>query len=116
MILKAIFDEANKEQIGIIITGIDADAVNGQNYLFQRVFSNTDTHVDNPDIENIIGNDKYTKWMQEETAFYAKSCGKNPALVGFNVGIYSNPFQYLFRKTSNGQDYLFIQKTAGSKL
>ena len=114
-ILKTIFDEAEKQQIGIVITSIDADAVNGQNYLHQRVFSDTDIHVDRPEIENIIGNDKYTKWMQEETVYYGRTFGKHPALVGFNVGIYSNPFQYFFRKTAIEQDYIFIQKTAGSR-
>lgn len=39
-----------------------------------------------------IGNDSYAQWMKEETEYYAKEYGNEPNLIGFNVGLFSDPF------------------------
>ncbi len=84
--LDAIFEEARNLDIQIVLTRIDANYANGKNYLYDTVLKGIGT------IYPTIGNDSYAQWMREETEYYAKEYGNEPNLIGFNVGIYSDPF------------------------
>ncbi len=109
-VLQALIKGVEEKKLDFLITRIDANTLNGTNYLYQNILSEGNGPESKPDLERILGNPEYAQWMKEETEFYGKEFGNNPYLLGFSVGILQDPFQMMFSKNTQGK-YVFSQRT-----
>ncbi|MGE5343517.1 MAG: beta-galactosidase [Candidatus Omnitrophota bacterium] len=100
-ILKTIFAFANKHQLKIILTRIDASRVNGEqatrdNYMYSSILTERGVLPSGKPTPRYfcrtVGNRQFMQWQKEETLYYARHFSGEPSLIGFSIGMFNEPF------------------------
>jgi hypothetical protein len=100
-ILKRIFAFAAAHKIKIILTRIDASQVssardNRDNYLYTNILKDRGRLPSGKETPlffcGTVGNRAFMRWQKEETLYYAKNFSQEPALIGFSIGMFNEPF------------------------
>ena len=100
-ILRRIFATARRDRVGVVLSRIDGSSLpdaagDRRNWLYTNVLTKRGrlpSGRETPDFFlATVGNPAYERWLEEETAFYAKNFSSEPALVAFGVGIFNEPF------------------------
>ncbi len=100
-VLRKIFATARRHGVEVVLSRIDGSSfpdANGErrNWLYTNVLTERGrlpSGAETPDyFLATVGNPAYERWLAEETAFYAKNFSFEPALVGFSVGLFDEPF------------------------
>ncbi|MDD5564597.1 MAG: hypothetical protein PHQ91_12870 [Thermoanaerobaculaceae bacterium] len=100
-ILRWIFATARRHRVGIVLSRIDGSSLpdaagDRRNWLYTNVLTEPGrlpSGKPTPDyFLATVGKPAYERWLAEETAFYAKNFSSEPALVGFGVGMFNEPF------------------------
>jgi hypothetical protein len=100
-ILKRIFEFAGTHEIKIILSRIDASQVtdasyNRDNYIYTSILKDRGKLPSGKDTPSFfcgtVGNRDFMQWQKEETRYYAKNFSQEPALIGFSIGMFNEPF------------------------
>jgi hypothetical protein len=100
-ILKLIFKFADTHKIKIILSRIDASSVtdaryNRDNYLYTNILKDRGRLPSGEKTPQFfcgtVGNRDFMQWQKEETLYYAKNFSQEPALIGFSIGMFNEPF------------------------
>ena len=100
-LLRRIFATAGKHGVEVVLSRIDGSsfpdaAGERRNWLYTNVLTERGrlpSGKETPDFFlATVGKPAYERWLAEETAFYAKNFSSEPALVGFGVGLFNEPF------------------------
>ena len=100
-VLRKIFATARRHGVAIVLSRIDGSsfpdaAGKRRNWLYTNVLTERGrlpSGKETPDFFlATVGKPAYERWLAEETAFYAKNFSSEPALVGFGVGLFNEPF------------------------
>jgi hypothetical protein len=100
-VLRTIFATARRHGVAVVLSRIDGSSfpdANGErrNWLYTNVLTERGrlpSGKETPDFFlATVGKPAYERWLAEETAFYAKNFSAEPALVGFSVGLFNEPF------------------------
>jgi hypothetical protein len=100
-ILRRIFAAASRHGVGVVLSRIDGSSLpdaagDRRNWLYTNVLTERGrlpSGRETPDFFlATVGNPAYERWLEDETAFYAKNFSSEPALVAFGVGIFNEPF------------------------
>ena len=91
------FKEAQRLGLAIIVTRMDAQRSNGFPWLFDKILGENGVMPDGSQTAGdwfcaTVGNHSFERWQQEETSYYARRYGKNPALHAVAVGGMVEPF------------------------
>jgi hypothetical protein len=98
--LDRIVAEIGRRHLSLVITRIDASQLpdgggNRFSYLYGRILTQPGRFpngtITSEYFLTTAGQSGYSEWMEEETAYYAKHCGKLPNLLGINLGPFSEP-------------------------
>ncbi|HQT93859.1 MAG TPA: hypothetical protein PK435_04430 [Thermoanaerobaculaceae bacterium] len=99
--LRKIFATARRHGVAVVLSRIDGSsfpdaAGERRNWLYTNVLTERGrlpSGKETPDFFlATVGKPAYERWLAEETAFYAKNFSSEPALVGFSVGLFNEPF------------------------
>jgi hypothetical protein len=100
-ILKRIFKFADTHKIKIILSRIDASQVtkarnNRDNYIYTYILKDRGKLPSGKETPQFfcgtVGNRDFMQWQKEETLYYAKNFSQEPALLGFSIGMFNEPF------------------------
>ena len=100
-LLRRIFATARSHGVAVVLSRIDGSsfpdaAGDRRNWLYTNVLTERGrlpSGKETPDFFlATVGNPAYERWLAEETAYYAKNFSAEPALVGFGVGLFNEPF------------------------
>ncbi len=100
-LLRRIFATARSHGVAVVLSRIDGSsfpdaAGDRRNWLYSNVLTERGrlpSGKETPDFFlATVGNPAYERWLAEETAYYAKNFSAEPALVGFGVGLFNEPF------------------------
>src|SRR5438270_685631 len=94
--LDAIFDDAERDGMHIVLTRLDACYPDGYNEFFRHVLTQPGRMPDGsptPDwFMATVGVSAYERWLDEETRYYARRYGSRRCLAGFSPGGFVEPF------------------------
>jgi hypothetical protein len=99
--LRAIFAVAHKHGVVVMLNRIDGSsfAPAGRprvSLLFSKILTSTGRLPDGTPTPDVflatVGNPAYETWLEEETRFYAENFSGEPALAGFSIGPFNEPF------------------------
>jgi hypothetical protein len=97
----AILAEIDRRDLRFVLTRIDASSPpdpHGRrfNYLYGRILTEPGYMPNGKETSGYFrttaGRPRYVEWMEEETRYYARRCGRSPRLIGINLGPFSEPF------------------------
>ena len=100
-IFDAIMADIERLDLRYVLTRIDASSVPGRsgsrfNYLYGRILTQPgflpNGQATSEYFRSTAGRPGYVEWMEEETRYYARRCGRSPRLLGINLGPFSEPF------------------------
>jgi hypothetical protein len=100
-ILKRVFAFAAAHKIKIILSRIDASQVTGakfdrDNYLYTNILKDRGRLPSGKETPSFfcgtVGNRNFMQWQKEETLYYAINFSREPALLGFSIGMFNEPF------------------------
>ena len=94
--LDALFADAERVGMRVVLTRLDACYPDGYNEFFRHVLTERARLPDGtltPDwFMATVGVPAYERWLAEETRYYASRYGRRPCLVGFAPGGFVEPF------------------------
>jgi hypothetical protein len=98
--LNGILDEISRQNLKFVICRIDASAPpdgkwDRYAWLFGEVLTKHAIMPSGRETNDLfmttVGREGYAEWMEEEIRYYARNYGRNPRLIGINLGPFSEP-------------------------